>query len=148
MSRDKILPPLFKKISNHLGIPYFSVLFTGTLMIIAIYFLPLDLLVEIASGTLNLLYILGNFTVILFRVSNISTYRPKFYSPLYPYIQIVGILGSFFLFINLRTEIITCIVLGLFICFLWYKLYVVSRTSKDAVLTYALKKLIAKDKEL
>lgn len=148
MSRDKILPPLFKKVSSRFGTPCFSVFFTGTLMIIAIYFLPLDFLVKIASGTLILLYILGNFTLILFRISNISTYRPKFYSPLYPYIQIVGILGGFFLLVDLGTKIIICITLGLFICFIWYKLYVAVRTSKDSVLIYALERLIAKDKEL
>lgn len=84
MSRDKLLPVNFRKISSKFKTPYFSILFTGAFMILAILFLRLELLVKMASSVLILLYIFANLTLILFRESKILSYKPKFRAPFYP----------------------------------------------------------------
>ncbi len=48
MSRDKLLPGYFQKISSRTKMPYIAILFTGAFMIMAISFLKLELLVKIA----------------------------------------------------------------------------------------------------
>jgi amino acid transporter/mannitol/fructose-specific phosphotransferase system IIA component (Ntr-type) len=148
MSRDKLLPTVFQKISSKFKTPYISILFTGSFMILAILFLRLELLVKIASSVLIILFIFANLTVILFRESKISSYRPKFYSPLYPYMQIFGILGGGFLLIEMGTFIIFLTMAFLLLGFIWYKVYAQKRATQDSALIHVLEKLVAKDREL
>ena len=148
MSRDKLLPPGFQKISSKFKTPYISILFTGLFMIAAILFLRLELLVKVASSILIILYIFANLTVILFRESKISSYRPKFYSPFYPYMQIFGILGGGFLLIEMGTFIIFLTMTFLLLGFIWFKVYAQKRAAQDSALIYVLEKLVAKDREL
>ncbi len=148
MSRDKLLPGVFSKISPKFNTPIRSIVVTGIFMIIAILFLELELLVKIASSILILLFILANMTLIMFRESKILSYRPKFRSPLYPYMQIVGIAGGVFLLIEMGTGIIFLTSIFLLLGVIWYKVYVEKRTSKDSALIYALERLVSRDKEL
>ncbi|MFC1646504.1 amino acid permease [Candidatus Omnitrophota bacterium] len=148
MSRDKLLPIPFQKVGSKFGTPYVSILFTGLFMIVVITFLKLELLVKIASSILIILYMFANLSLILFRESKISSYHPKFRAPLYPYIQIVGILGGLFLLIEMGSFIIFLTVIFLLLGIGWYKVYVQKRTTKDSALLYALERLVSKDKEL
>jgi len=148
MSRDKLLPQGFQKISSKFKTPYVSILFTGFFIILAVLFLKLELLVKIASSILILLYIVANLTVILFRESKISSYRPKFHSPFYPCLQILGILGGGFLLIEMGTFIVFLTTMFLLLGFIWYKVYAQKRASQDSALMRVLEKLVAKDKEL
>ena len=148
MSRDKLLPGGFQKISSKFKTPYISIFCTGAFMIFAVLFLRLELLVKVASSILILLYIFANLTLILFRESKILSYRPKFRAPFYPYLQILGILGGIFLLIEMGTFIIFLTTVFILLGITWYKIYVQKRTTKDSALIYVLERLIAKDKEL
>lgn len=148
MSRDKLLPFTFQKISSISKTPYISILFTGFFMIGVILLLRLELLVKVASSILILLFIFANLTLILFRESKILSYRPKFHSPFYPYLQIFGILGGAFLLIEMGTFIVFLMMIFLLLGFSWYKIYVQKRVTTDSALIYALERLVAKDKEL
>jgi len=148
MSRDRLFPSVFQKISSKFRTPYLSILLTGAFMISAILFLKLDILVKIASSLLILLFISANATLILFRESKLLSYRPKFYSPLYPYLQILGIVGGIFLLIEMGTFIIFLTGIFVFLGFLWYKIFVQNKVNRDSALVYLLEKLVAKDKEL
>ncbi|MFH1783704.1 MAG: amino acid permease [bacterium] len=148
MSRDKLLPAVFQKISSKYNTPYIAIFFTGAFMIFAILFFRLELLVKVASSILILLYILANLTVILFRESKILSYRPKFHSPFYPYLQILGVLGGGFLLIEMGAFIVFLTVIFFLLGFIWYKLYAQKRAAQDSALIYVLERLIVKDKEL
>lgn len=146
MSRDKLLPTRFQKISSQFRTPYVAILFTGTFMVLAILFLKLELLVKVASSVLILLYIFANLTLILFRESKISSYKPKFSAPLYPYLQILGILGGLFLLIEMGTLIVFMTMIFLLLGLLWYRVYAQKRAARDSALLYVLEKLVARDK--
>ena len=148
MSRDKLFPSLFEKISSRFKTPYISIVFTGLFMVSAILFLKLDLLVKVASSILILLFISANATLILFRESKLLSYRPKFHSPFYPYLQIAGIAGGVFLLIEMGKFII--FLTGIFVLFgfLWYRVYAHKKINRDSALIYLLEKLVAKDKDL
>ncbi|MFH1397242.1 MAG: amino acid permease [Candidatus Omnitrophota bacterium] len=148
MSRDKLLPEGFQKISSKFKTPYISILFTGCFMIAAILFLQLELLVKVASSVLIILFIFANLTLIIFRESKISSYRPKFRSPFYPYMQVAGILGGVFLLVELGAFIVFLTMLFTLAGFVWYKVYAQKRTVQDSALIYVLERLVAKDKEL
>lgn len=148
MSRDKLIPGYFQKLSSRSKVPYIAILVTGAFMILSLLLLRLELLVKVASSVLLLLFMFANLTVILFRESRILSYKPKFKSPFYPYIQIVGILGGMFLLIEMGTFIIFLTMIFLLLGCAWYKFYGQKRSSQDSALIYALEKLVAKDKEL
>ncbi len=148
MSRDKLLPHSFQKISHRFKTPYISIFITGFFIILAVLFLRLELLVKVASSVLILLFIFANLTVILFRESKIQSYKPKFHSPLYPYVQIAGVLGGMFLLIEIGTVIVFLTVLFLSLGFIWYKIYSQKRASQDSALIYLLEQLVARDKQL
>jgi len=148
MSRDKLLPAVFQKISSKFKTPYIAIFLTGAFMIFAILFFKLELLVKVASSILILLYILANLTVILFRESKILSYRPRFYSPFYPYLQILGVLGGGFLLIEMGTFIVFLTVIFLLLGFIWYKTYAQKRAAQDSALIYVLERLTVKDREL
>jgi len=112
MARDNIVPSFFKRVNEKFHTPHFSIIFTGTFMIIAIMFLNLELLVKVASTFLILLYAMVNISVIIMRESKIQNYRPVFRSPLYPWLQILGIFASFFLIFEMgRTTYFITIIL-------------------------------------
>jgi mannitol/fructose-specific phosphotransferase system IIA component (Ntr-type) len=117
-------------------------------MVMALLFLRLELLVKVASSILIVLFVFANLTVILFRESKISSYRPKFQSPFYPYMQIVGIFGGGFLLIEMGTLIVFLTMTFLLLGFIWYKVYAQKRAVRDSALIYVLERLVAKDKEL
>ena len=148
MSRDKLLPAVFQKISSKFKTPYVAIFFTGAFMIFAILFFRLELLVKVASSILILLYILANLTVILFRESKILSYRPRFHSPFYPYLQVLGVLGGGFLLIEMGTNILFLTMMFLLLGFIWYKAYAQKRAAQDSALIYVLERLTVKDKEL
>ncbi|MCK4574818.1 amino acid permease, partial [candidate division WOR-3 bacterium] len=148
MSRDKLLPENFQKLSSRFKTPSVSILCTGFFMVVVILFLRLELLVKVASSILILLYIFANLTLILFRESKILSYRPKFHSPLYPYLQVFGILGGLFLLIEMGTFIVFLTMIFLLLGFVWYKIYSQKRTRQDSALIYVLERLVSKDKEL
>ncbi|MDP6685855.1 MAG: amino acid permease, partial [Candidatus Omnitrophota bacterium] len=148
MSRDKLLPGYFHRISPRTKIPYVAILFTGGFIMLAVFFLKLELLVKIASSILILLYLFANLTVILFRESKIVSYKPKFRSPFYPYLQIIGIVGGIFLLIEMGAFIVFLTMIFLFLGFLWYRFYGRKEASQDSALIYALEHFLAKDKQL
>ena len=148
MSRDKILPAIFQRVSSRFGVPYVAILFTGIFMLAVILLLKLELLVKVASIVLIILYVFANVTLILFRESKILSYRPKFYSPLYPYLQILGILAGSFLLIEMGSSIVFLTLIFLLAGVIWYQVYAKKRATQQSALIYVMEKLVAKNQEL
>lgn len=145
MSRDKIVPAFFKQINSRFHTPHYSILFTGAFMIIAIMFLDLYLLVKVASTFLILLYILVNFAVIIMRESKMQNYQPKFRSPLYPWVQIAGVISGSLLIFTMGFT--TYVVTGTFIAAgaAWYALYVRPRVKREFALIHVIERITAKE---
>jgi APA family basic amino acid/polyamine antiporter len=141
MSRDKIMPHLFSRINIRFKTPHSSIIITTVIMIITILFLELEILVEAASTMLLLLYISANLAVIVMRESRLHGYQPSFKAPLYPYLQIAGIVAYAFLIydMGLITQLITAafIVLALG----WYFIYVRPQMSQESALMYVVERI-------
>lgn len=145
MSRDKILPSFFKKMNKRFGTPHISILFTGAFMIVAILFLRLELLVKVASTFLILLFIFVNLAVIIMRESKIQNYKPKFRSPLYPGMQIVGIISGMFLLFKMGLETYIIAIIFIFVGLLWYVIYVRPRVKKEFALIHVIQRITAEE---
>ena len=146
MSRDQLLPPLLSRVSSRFKTPHISILLTGGFMITAIVFLDIEVLVKTASTLMLILFILVNASVIIMRESKIQSYRPKFKSPLYPYIHIAAIVAYSALIIDMGSVplLITAGFIGLSAA--WYGLYVCRRVSRASAVMHVVERVT--DREL
>ncbi len=145
MSRDNLLPSFLERVNKKFNTPHFSVLVTGVFMALAIGFLELVFLVKIASALLLSIYILTNISVIIMRESKIHNYQPKFRSPLYPVMQILGILGCGFVLAEMGPLVLSLI--GLFIVagLVWYLIYAVVKVEREYALIHVIERIINKE---
>jgi amino acid transporter/mannitol/fructose-specific phosphotransferase system IIA component (Ntr-type) len=146
MSRDQLLPPLLSRISVRFKTPHISILLTGGFMVVAVVFLELEVLVKTASTLKIILFILTNASVIIMRESKIQSYRPRFKSPLYPYIHIAAIVAYSALIIDMGSVplLITAGFIGLSAA--WYWLYVCRRVSRASAVMHVVERVT--DREL
>jgi amino acid transporter/mannitol/fructose-specific phosphotransferase system IIA component (Ntr-type) len=146
MSRDRLLPPVLAHVHVRFGTPHISILFTGLFMMAAIVFLELELLVKTASTLMIILFILVNASVIIMRESRIQSYRPKFKSPLYPYIHIAAIVayGALIVDMGLVPLLITAGFIGSSAA--WFLLYVYRRVSRASAVMHVVERVT--DREL
>jgi len=145
MSRDRLLPSIFEKVGKRFHTPHASIIFTTIFMISVILFLDLETLVKTASTIKILLFAFVNIAVIIMRESGIQNYRPKFKSPLYPWIQIFAIIAYGFLIIEMGTTPI--LIAGLFMIggLLWYWFYGRIRSNRESALFHIVQRIKAKE---
>ena len=93
-----------------------------------------------------ILFILANASVIIMRESRIQSYRPKFRSPLYPYIHIFAILAYSALIIDMGKVplLISASFIGLSAA--WFGLYVSRRVSRASAVMHIVERVT--DREL
>jgi amino acid transporter/mannitol/fructose-specific phosphotransferase system IIA component (Ntr-type) len=139
MGKDQLLPNIFSKISKR-GTPIFSIIFTTIFMISVILFLDLEGLVKTASTLKILLFILVVVALIIMRESKIRNYRPKFKSPLYPYIHVAGIIG--FIILISQMGALPIILVGGFISFsfIWYWFYARDKIWREYALLHVIER--------
>lgn len=98
MARDRVLPSFLSKIGRF-KTPIYSILATSSLMIVFILTLSEEGIAKMASAFQLVIFILINFAVIVMRNSKIETYDPGYHSPLYPWMQVFGMVSSFLLIV-------------------------------------------------
>ncbi|MEC8171679.1 MAG: amino acid permease [Candidatus Thermoplasmatota archaeon] len=98
MSRDNLLPPFLESVHQRFRTPHWAIIGTGVAMGLAITFLPVHDVAELASGFKIMIFMLINGCVIVLRTSSDSHkwYDPKWETPwpLYPAVQLFGIFGG------------------------------------------------------
>ena len=98
MARDNLLPGFLENIHGKYGTPHWAIIGTGIAMGLAITFLPVHDVAELASGFKIMIFMLINACVIVLRSSSDSHawYDPEWKTPrgLYPIIQLFGIFGG------------------------------------------------------
>jgi len=104
MARDGLVPLQFEAIWHRTSAPWFSLCFCSVAIAIAIVTLPIDKIVKLASSFKILVFIACNIALIVFRSKQPEWYKPAFSSPLYPYIQIFGIIVGIFLLTLMNIE--------------------------------------------
>jgi len=145
MSRDQLLPEPFRKINFRFKTPHVSILITGGFMIFAIVFLRLEDLIKTASTLKILLFMFVNLAVIIMRESKIQSYRPTFRAPLYPWLQIIGIIIPGFLIFEMGKVALS--ITGIFIAsaFAWYLFYARIRVNRQSALAHVIERVTAKE---
>lgn len=130
MSRDELVPKSLSKISDRFGTPINSITLTGSVLLFLIAFLPILDIAKLASTFQILVFALINLAVIAFRKGD-DSYNPEFKSPLYPWMQIFGVVTG----IGLLTQMGGIAHIGALLITLgsivWYATYVQPRVSRE-----------------
>ena len=125
MARDNLLPQSLENVHPKFKTPHLAIIGTGLAMAASITFLPVHDVAKLASGFKILIFIVINACVIVLRNSAKSHtwYKPEWKSPLYPFMQIIGIISGIILLVMMGSKAyiggLAAIVLGLVI----YKTY-------------------------
>jgi amino acid transporter len=141
MSRDQLLPASLARINRRYRTPHTSILLTGGFMIASIILLDIEMLVKTASTLMIILFILVNASVIIMRESKIQSYRPRFKSPLYPWIHIFAIIAYTVIIIDMGALPLTISAAFFGLSTAWYFLYVRKRVSRASAVMHIVERV-------
>jgi len=144
LSRDGLLGGFLSRVNKKFNTPHNAILFTGLLMMAVLLF-KLKVLIEAASTVLILTYMFSCFSVIIMRESRIQNYKPRFHTPFYPFVQIIGILGSGFLLLEMGYEALFISIILIISGFLVYWFYGRMRSNSEYALLHIIERITAKE---
>ena len=133
MGRDKLFSSKFSTISRW-GTPVPAILLTAGLIILFIVFLTEEGIVKLASTFQLFIFLTINFSVIVFRNSKITSYDPGYHSPLYPWMQIAGILFSLILMFYMGWGPLAFTLGTIVLAYLWYAFFVRSKVKREGAI--------------
>jgi len=140
MSRDGTLPGFFGKL-NRRNIPVNGVFVTVGVMLFILIFMDPVKIAKLASSFQLLLFALICLAVIVMRESHIDSYDPAYKSPLYPWMQITGLVLPF-LFIALMGPLPVIFTSGLVVVSLgWYFHYARKHTKRSGAILHVFERL-------
>ena len=145
MGKDQLIPHHFAKVSKR-GTPVFSILFTSGFMIFVILFLDLESLVKTASLLKILLFLFVIISLVIMRESKIRHYRPKFKSPLYPWVQFAGIIGLIVLIFEMGFVPILLVCVFILLGFCWYIVFARDKIWREYSLLHIFERITGNKK--
>ena len=106
MSRDNLLPQVFEDLNPRYETPHYAIIVTGAAMAIAILTIPVGDVAKLASGFKIMIFMLINSTVIVLRrlPDGETWYTPSFKSPMYPAMQLFGVISGLILLLLMGTS--------------------------------------------
>ncbi len=132
MARNALAPPFLAQIGGRSGAPVAGIMVTGVVLIALVLFVPLIELAKLASAFQLLVFALVNLAVIAFRESHLDWYKPKFRSPMYPAVQIFGIVASLLLLTQMGLVPLLGAVFFVIAGIVWYRVFGQSRAVKES----------------
>jgi amino acid transporter/mannitol/fructose-specific phosphotransferase system IIA component (Ntr-type) len=140
MARDHLVPTRLAEIGRF-GTPTLAVLVTGGAMLGSIILLPVQDIAKLASAFQLLVFGFCCLAVIIMRESGIATYAPGFRSPAYPWMQVLGILISVLLIVEMGLLAVGftggIVVLGV----LWYVYYAQEHVVREGAVYHLFARL-------
>jgi basic amino acid/polyamine antiporter, APA family len=100
MSRDHLVPPIFRKLNKN-QVPVNAIIVTVVLIILVLLVFDITKIAKLAGAFQLLLFALSSLAVIVMRESRIASYDPGYKSPLYPWMQIFGIITPFWIIVEM-----------------------------------------------
>jgi APA family basic amino acid/polyamine antiporter len=143
MARDRLMPGFFAEIGQS-RTPRTAILVTAGLMLLVIWTLDVLSVAKLASAFQLMVFGLINLAVIVMRESRIASYDPGFRSPLYPWIQLVGVLAPFLLIAEMGLLPLAFTTLLVGVCLAWYFYYARDRVSREGAVFHWFERLGAR----
>ena len=140
MARDHLVPRALGRLGRH-HTPTLSIMLTSVMIIASVVFLEVEGIAKLASAFILLLYALLNLAVIIMRESGIAGYDPGYRSPLYPWMQLAGLLAPFWLIAEMGRDAMF-FTLGLVTLTAgWYFYYAHARVTRAGAIFHTLARL-------
>lgn len=133
MARDHLIWNKFSEVGRF-KTPMISIVVTAAVMIVLILFLNVEDIAKLASAFMLMIFGLLNLAVIVMRESKIEEYDPGFNSPFYPVLQIMGMLISTFLIVEMGIIAIAFTGLMTVFCVGWYYYYAYSSIERQGAI--------------
>ncbi|MCB2206360.1 amino acid permease [bacterium] len=140
MARDHLMPRIFYRLSRK-GTPVISILVTLAVVVIILVFLDAAGIAKLASAFQLLMFALVNLAVIVMRESRIDSYDPGYRSPLYPWMQILGLLAPMVLIANMGFMSIVFTVGLVVVGVAWYSWYAKGRIGRTGAIYHVFERL-------
>jgi amino acid transporter/mannitol/fructose-specific phosphotransferase system IIA component (Ntr-type) len=140
MARDRLIWARFQELGRF-GTPTAAVVVSSLAIIVAILTLDVTSVAKLASAFQLLIFAFVNMAVIIMRESGIDSYVPGFRSPLYPWVQIVGMLTPFFLIAEMGWLSVVFTLGVCAFCVLWYYYYARTRVVRDGAIYHLFARL-------
>ena len=141
MARDNLLPAFLGKLHSKFLTPIISILLSGVIILVILFSFDVTKIAKLASAFMILIYILENISVMVLRESRAQWYKPGYKTPLYPFVQIFGIITSTLLLIAMGPiafyAIVSIAIPGLFL----FLFYARTRTTRKGVIGIRGKRL-------
>ena len=133
MSRDHLLPRMFRFMSKR-RTPTTAIYTTVALILAIVIFLDPTKIAKLASAFKLIMFTLVCLAVIVMRESRIESYDPGYRTPLYPWLQIAGIVGPLWLISQMGW--LPILFTGGLVVFgtLWYLNYARKRVTRDGAI--------------
>lgn len=140
MSRDHLFPPLFKKLTAK-KVPVNSVYITvGFIILVLVIFNPIKI-AKLAGAFQLLLFAFSSLAVIVMRESKIESYDPGFKSPLYPWMQIFGMVSTLWLIFEMGILPSLFTLLLVIVGSFWYFYYGRGKVVRDGAIYHIFARL-------
>ena len=125
MAKDCLLPDSLSETNKRFGTPQWSIILTGVAMGICILTLPVKDVAKLASGFQIMVIVALNACVIVLRKENPKHdwYKPTFESPMFPFVQIFGIISGAILVFLMGEKALIGAVAALVLGLSTYKIY-------------------------
>ena len=134
MAKDRILPERLAKVNDKTGTPVASVVLTvAAVLLFVLVFNPMKI-AKLASAFQILMFAMSTIAVIVMREARLDSYDPSFRSPLYPWLQIAGIVAGLWLIFQMGWLAIGFTVGLLWFGALWYRHYASDRVARSGAI--------------
>lgn len=111
MSRDRLLPAFMGRLNSKFLTPVASIIVSGGTVAFVIATLDVEKIAKLASAFMLAIFAIENLAVIILRELRVHWYAPRFKSPMYPYIQIFGVLSMGYLLVTMGPLVVYAFVL-------------------------------------
>jgi amino acid transporter/mannitol/fructose-specific phosphotransferase system IIA component (Ntr-type) len=140
MARDRIFPEHLTATGRR-GTPTKAILLTCGLLGLFLVVLNVEEVAKLASALQLLLFALINVAVIVMRESRIESYDPGFKTPLYPWVQLIGLFVPVVLVAEMGWMPVLATVGVTALCFGWYTYYAKPRIGRDGAIYHVFERL-------
>ena len=139
MARDGLLPAWMGGLGRF-GTPVFGVVSTGVAIAVVVLAFDAEAIAKLASAFVLLTLGLVNLAVLVLRASEIKSYAPSFWSPLYPWTQLVGIAISGYLISRLGSAALVFVGVVTAVGWAWHHLYATPRTERAGAIRHVFRR--------
>ena len=139
MARDGLLPVWMGGLGRF-GTPVFGVVSTGVAIALVVLAFDAEAIAKLASAFVLLTLGLVNLAVLVLRASEIKSYAPSFWSPLYPWTQLVGIGISGYLISRLGSAALVFVGVVTAVGWAWHHLYATPRTERAGAIRHVFRR--------